>query len=85
MGVGMNILSPRAPSGEPQPFKLRVEDYELLERAGAFNGARVELIEGMVVEISSQQRPHSFTKNELSYRLRRALEAMDSPLRRKPM
>jgi len=72
----MNMLA----HAELRPFRLRIEDYELLDRAGVFNGHRVELIGGLVIEMSPQQRPHSYTKNELAYRLRRALEKLESTL-----
>ena len=69
-----------APLNVPQPVKLRIEDYELLLRAGTFSHlAKTELIEGVIVEMNSQYRRHSFAKNELTYRLRRALEALGSP------
>jgi len=68
-----------APLNVPQPVKLRIEDYELLLRAGTFSHlAKTELIEGVIVEMNSQYRRHSFAKNELTYRLRRALEALGS-------
>ncbi|HEX8485458.1 Uma2 family endonuclease [Sphingomonas sp.] len=65
---------------EPQAFKLRFEHYELLDRAGTFQDRRVELIEGTLVEMSPQQRPHSYAKNELTFRLRLALDALGSSL-----
>lgn len=63
-----------------QPFPLRIEDYELLDRAGVFEGRRVELIEGVIIAVNSEYRPHTRVKNELMYRLRRALEALGSNL-----
>lgn len=69
-----------APLNVPRPVKLRIEDYELLLRAGTFSHlAKTELIEGVIVEMNAQYRRHSFAKNELTYRLRRALEALGSP------
>lgn len=65
---------------EPQPFRLRFEDYELLFRSGTFQDRRVELIEGLLIEMSPQRTPHSYTKNEINYRLRLALEALGSTL-----
>lgn len=73
-----------APLNVPQPVKLRIEDYELLLRAGTFaHLAKTELIDGVIVEMDAQYRRHSFAKNELTYRLRRALEALGSPIRRR--
>ena len=66
---------------DPQPFKLRIADVELLEEAGALDERpRVELIEGMLIAMSPQQRPHVFVKNELTFRFRLALAALHSPL-----
>ena len=62
----------------PQPFPLRIEDYELLDRAGAFEGRRVELIEGVIVSVNAEYSPHMFVKNELMFRLRLALRAIGS-------
>jgi Uma2 family endonuclease len=66
---------------QPLPAKLRVEDFLLLDEAGAFaRYEKTELIDGEVFYMNAQHRPHSYVKSELSYRLRRALEAMESPL-----
>ena len=71
---------------EPQsdatyPIKLTVDHYELLDRAGAFvDHHRTELLDGMVYPMSPQYRPHGFIKDELAYRLRRALEEVGSNL-----
>lgn len=63
------------------PIKLRILDYSALDGAGAFKSCgRTELIDGVVFAMSPQHRPHGFLKDELAYRLRRALEAMGSPL-----
>ncbi|MEH3158909.1 MAG: Uma2 family endonuclease [Sphingomonas taxi] len=66
-------------TGELQPFRLRIEDYELLDRSGAFATQRVELIEGVVVEVNSEWLPHSRLKNELMFRLRLCLRDIGSP------
>jgi Uma2 family endonuclease len=69
------------PINVPQPVKLTIEQFELLDRSGAFDGyAKTELIEGAIYAMQGQHRPHAFAKTELSYRLRLALEAMDSTL-----
>jgi Uma2 family endonuclease len=63
------------------PIKLRIEDYLRLSEAGAFERyGKTELIDGVVYAMSPQHRPHGFAKDELAYRLRRALEAMGSDL-----
>jgi Uma2 family endonuclease len=64
-----------------QRVKLRIDDYLRLSEAGAFDRyARTELIDGVVYAMNTQHRPHGFAKDELAYRLRRALEAMGSYL-----
>lgn len=63
------------------PIKLRIEDYLRLDRAGAFSAyGKTELIDGVVYAMNPQHRPHGFAKDELAYRLRRALEAIGSAL-----
>lgn len=62
-------------------IKLRIEDYLHLHEAGAFERyAKTELVDGLVYAMNPRQRPHGFAKDELAYRLRRALEAMGSEL-----
>jgi Uma2 family endonuclease len=69
------------PLNVPQPVKLTIEQFEMLDRAGAFDAyAKTELIDGAIYAMQGQFRAHSFAKNELTYRLRRALEALGSPL-----
>lgn len=65
----------------PTPVRLRVEDYLLLDRAGAFDGYhKTELLAGEIFYMNAQHRPHAYAKSELAYRLRRALEALDAGL-----
>lgn len=67
--------------GHRDRVKLRVEDYATLDQSGAFAPyTATELIDGMVYAMSPQYRPHGFVKDELAYRIRRALEASDSSL-----
>lgn len=66
---------------ERSPIKLRIEDYLRLHESGAFKRyAKTELIDGQVYALTPQHRPHGFAKDELAYRLRRALETMGSDL-----
>lgn len=66
---------------EPQLFKLTLADVEQLQRIGAFNGRpKAELIEGVLLAVSPQLRPHSYVKNELTFRLRLALTTLGSAL-----
>lgn len=43
---------------EPKPRLWRRDEYHRMAEAGIFNGQRVELIEGEVVEMSPQGGPH---------------------------
>lgn len=53
----------------PLPVKLKVEDYLLLDRSGAFDDYRkTELIEGEIYFMNAQHRPHARIKSRL-YRL----------------
>lgn len=66
---------------EPRPVKLTVDDFAVLHRAGAFDArGRVELIEGMIVEMSPIRRRHTVIADELYFRLRLALAAIGSPM-----
>lgn len=66
---------------DPRPVRLTVQAFSVLSDAGAFDRhGRVELVEGAIVELSPQLRTHSFPKNEIAYRLRRALETLGAPL-----
>ena len=64
----------------PVRYRLKVADYLTLHSSGAFDGMRTELIEGEVIVMNPQARPHMFVKDELAYRLRRGLEAIGSHL-----
>ena len=60
----------------PEPVKLTIADFEMLEQAGAFQSyAKTELIEGVVVAMNAQFRAHSWAKNELGHRIRMSLDA----------
>lgn len=63
------------------PVRLRSSEYEMLAEAGAFDEiGRTELVDGIVYAMSPQYRAHGYATSELAYRLRRALEALASPL-----
>jgi Uma2 family endonuclease len=65
----------------PQRYKLTTADYDLLTKAGAFSGyGKTELIDGEVIAVNAQHRPHARAKDELAYQLRRALEELGSSL-----
>lgn len=66
----------------PEPVRLRIEDYLLLDGAGALDSyAKTELIEGQIVSMNVQHRPHGMVKMELYDRLRDVLIRLGSPLR----
>ena len=67
---------------EPLPVKLRIEDYLLLDRSGAFDAyAKTELIEGEIYFMNAQHRPHALAKMELYDAFRDRLRVLGSPLR----
>jgi Uma2 family endonuclease len=79
---GVPLQSEDEPESDASvPIPLRVEDYLSLDAAGLLpKTVRTELIDGLLYEMSPQYRPHWYIKNELTYRLRRALEDASSPL-----
>jgi len=64
----------------PGKYRLRIADYLRLAETGAFDDLRTELVEGDVIVMSPEFRPHMFVKSELAYRLRRCLETLGSTL-----
>lgn len=46
-------------TAEPKPFRWTREEYYRLAKMGIFNGRRVELIEGEILEMSPQLPPHT--------------------------
>ena len=65
----------------PSPVKLRIDDYLLLDEAGAFDGhTKTELLGRELLYKNAQHRPHAYLRSELAYRLRRALERLGSNL-----
>ena len=65
----------------PRRVKLTVEDFVRLHDGGAFvTYAKTELIDGDVLGVNSQFRPHAFVKSELAFRLRTALAGLSSDL-----
>ena len=64
----------------PLPVKLRVEDYLLLDGSGAFDGyGKTELLDGEVVYMNAQHRPHARVKSRLHVILANALLELDGP------
>ena len=55
---------------------LTIDDYALLERSGALaEYGRTELIEGVIIAMNAQFRPHARVKGELAFRFRLLLDA----------
>lgn len=65
----------------PLPVKLRLEDYLLLDQAGAFAAyAKTELIEGEIVFMNAQHRAHARIKTRLAMALTQALRDLGGKL-----
>ena len=64
----------------PGKYALSVDDYVMLATAGVFADKKTELIEGDVIVMAPEYRPHAFIRDELAYRLRQALERIGSDL-----
>ena len=61
-------------------YRLRVEDYLLLDNAGTFAAyAKTELLDGEIFYMNAQHRPHARIKSRLYEALREALRAIASP------
>lgn len=62
-------------------YKLRVEDYLLLDEGGSFGDAQTELVDGDVIVMSPEWVPHMRIKDELAFLLRVAIEKLGLDLR----
>lgn len=73
----MTALEPR---NIVRPLPLRVDDFLLLNDTGAFaDYGKTELIDGGIVYMNAQHRPHARVKANLYRALCNALEAAKSP------
>lgn len=68
-------------SKAPDRYRLTVADYLTLDRSGAFAGKRTELIEGDIIIMNPQFRPHGMVKMELYDGLRDALRNLSLGMR----
>lgn len=50
---------PTAIETEPHPYLWTLEEYERMTDIGFFNHKRVQLIEGVIIEMASMKSPHS--------------------------
>jgi Uma2 family endonuclease len=64
----------------PGKYRLRAQDYTVLGDAGVFGDRVTELRAGEIFVMSPEWRPHMRVKDEIAYRLRRAIEATDHAL-----
>jgi Uma2 family endonuclease len=68
-------------SNVPQPVKLKVEDFLLLDESGAFDDySKTELIDGEIYAMNAQHSWHARTKTLLATELNIALRALGSDL-----
>lgn len=58
------MLSP-SPIVEPTPRRWTREEYHRLDELGLFEGQKVELIDGEIVQLSPQKYPHAFSVDEV--------------------
>lgn len=66
---------------EPRPVRLTVDDYLRIAASGALDAhGRTELIDGMILEVSPEHRPHARVKTRLAITLAHALEESDTGL-----
>ena len=78
MGIVMDLASTFQ---DAQPYRLSVDHYLALSEIGAFeNSGRVELIEGMIVQMNSMSVDHAQVSSEIWARLRDRLRETESPL-----
>lgn len=77
MNAPARIAAPA--TGSPNRFRLRVADYLMLHEQGSFGDFETELVDGEVLVLGPEWRPHFRIKSELVYRLRCAVEAAELP------
>ncbi|HMV50439.1 MAG TPA: Uma2 family endonuclease [Blastocatellia bacterium] len=65
------MVTAQAEALEPKAYKLTVEEYSRMAKIGIFDGKRVELIEGEVIEMSAMGRPHVIALNKTADLLKR--------------
>lgn len=69
----MNRASPPRPPQKPGPFRMTRELFHQLGERGAFEGLKVELLEGEIIVMAPMDQAHAVPLQELNVRLVRAL------------
>lgn len=64
----------------PGKYKLTVDDFLRLDETGVFGTDRTELLDGDIIIMNAEYRPHGRIAGELGYSLRRTLEAIGSDI-----
>jgi Uma2 family endonuclease len=68
-------------AGHPAAVKLTVDNYLMLDRAGALAAyGKTELLDGVIYIVSPQHSPHFMLKTKLFRRLADAVDALDAGL-----
>src|SRR5262245_35032287 len=65
----MNLIPPRI-AADPQPRRWTKEEYYKMGELGFFRGQKVELIDGEIMVLSPQTRPHASTTDRVAEVLR---------------
>ncbi|MFZ5444662.1 MAG: Uma2 family endonuclease [Myxococcota bacterium] len=69
----LNRASPPRHRQGPGRFRLTREHFHELDRRGAFEGLRVELLEGEIIVMAPMDAAHAYPMQELGFLLHRAL------------
>lgn len=64
----------------PGKYKLTVDDFLRLDDTGVFGTRRTELLDGDIIIMNAEYRPHARIASQLGYRIYRALEEIGSDL-----
>lgn len=64
----------------PGKYKLTVDDFLRLDETGVFGTERTELLDGDVIIMNAEYRPHAWIAGELGYLIRHVLKAIGSDL-----
>lgn len=64
----------------PGKYKLTVDDFLRLDETGVLGTDRIELLDGDIIIMNAEYRPHAWIAGELGYLIRHALKAIGSDL-----